>query len=64
MNSDYEELIKLLDKGLLYIRSNPDNAISLLTEFKIKIDTYISRLEANNESNIYIDLNENTKQRR
>ena len=64
MNSDYEELIKLLDKGLLYIRSNPDNAISLLTEFKIKIDTYITRLEANNESNIYIDLNENTKQRR
>jgi len=64
MNNDYEELIKLLDKGLLYIRSNPDDAISLLTEFKIKIDTYISRLEANNESNIYIDLNENTKQRR
>ena len=64
MNSDYEELIKLLDKGLLYIRSNPDNAINLLTEFKIKIDTYITRLEANNESNIYIDLNENTKQLR
>ena len=64
MNNDYEELIKLLDKGLLYIRSNPDDAISLLTEFKIKIDTYISRLEANNKSNIYIDLNENTKQRR
>ena len=64
MNSDYEELIKLLDKGLLYIRSNPDDAISLLTEFKIKIDTYITRLEANNESNIYIDLNENTKQLR
>ena len=64
MNSDYEELIKLLDKGLLYIRSNPDNAINLLTEFKIKIDTYITRLGANNESNIYIDLNENTKQLR
>ena len=64
MNSDYEELIKLLDKGLLYIRSNPDDAISLLTEFKIKIDTYITRLGANNESNIYIDLNENTKQLR
>jgi hypothetical protein len=64
MNSDYEELIKLLDKGLLYIRSNPDDAINLLTEFKIKIDTYITRLEANNESNIYIDLNENTKQLR
>ena len=64
MNSDYEELIKLLDKGLLYIRSNPDNAINLLTEFKIKIDTYITRLGGNNESNIYIDLNENTKQLR